>query len=162
MNTHLSISPKFALFLKEKKLLTPLVNSLKIFMEQQNYPFYLKDQRIVKQSVFKAIAELYSQKSEIPDVDKLAEETEKITKRLMEDTLKKKDDSETVELDFEAPEQEDNLKSYELELKTLNKTFQFQAKAKNKEEAYTILLKRHPGLKKSSKSAILKKIKIKK
>lgn len=52
----LELSPKFADFLaEEKSLLRPLVNALKEYREMQNYPFLLKDKRLFRADILKAL-----------------------------------------------------------------------------------------------------------
>ena len=54
----LYLSAKFADYLREIGLLEPLVNALKIYREKQNFPFELKDKRIIKQALAKPYADL--------------------------------------------------------------------------------------------------------
>ena len=80
-NTDLNISPKFAGYLMNTGMLEALVNALKQFREKENYPFILAQQRIVKQSVFKALCDYYSNAEKKPSLKKLTEETEDIAKQ---------------------------------------------------------------------------------
>jgi len=52
----LELSPKFADFLaQEKSLLRPLVNALVEYRKGQNFPFELKDRRLFKADILKAL-----------------------------------------------------------------------------------------------------------
>ena len=49
---------KFAQFLADKGLLSPIVSSYKEWREQQNYPFSLKDRRLFKVAILKALIQV--------------------------------------------------------------------------------------------------------
>ena len=55
MNDELMKNLKFAKFLADKGLLSPIVNSYTEFRSQQNYPFELKDRRLFKIAILKAL-----------------------------------------------------------------------------------------------------------
>ncbi len=62
---------KFAEFLANKGLLTPLVNSYKDFRSQQNYPYEIKDRRLFKVACIKALC--LRQDVKIEDIENLAD-----------------------------------------------------------------------------------------
>ena len=78
----LYLSAKFADYLREIGLLEPLVNALKIYREKQNFPFELKDKRIMKMAIFKGLTDYYGQAKKKPSVEKILKRTEEITERL--------------------------------------------------------------------------------
>jgi hypothetical protein len=62
---------KFAEFLANKGLLSPLVNSYKDFRSQQNYPYELKDRRLFKVACIKALC--LRQDINIEDIENFAD-----------------------------------------------------------------------------------------
>ena len=70
MNDELMKNLKFAEFLANKGLLTPIVASYKEYRNQQNYPYELKDKRLFKVACIKALCQ--RQDIEIEKIDAIA------------------------------------------------------------------------------------------
>lgn len=86
--TDLHLSPKFANYLRSKGQLEALVNSLKQFRERQNYPFELKDKRIIRQSLGKIYGEILGKLSFSGEVKNVKKEFQEIKKFLLEEIEK--------------------------------------------------------------------------
>jgi hypothetical protein len=78
----LTLSAKFSNYLAKIGILEPLINCLKQYRDHQNYPFVLSQKRIIKQSVFKALCEYYSNSPKKPKVDTLLAKVEEIAEKI--------------------------------------------------------------------------------
>jgi len=78
----LYLSAKFSDYLREIGMLEALINALKIYREKENYPFELKDKRIMKMAIFKGLCDYFSGNPKKPTVEKILERTEQIAERL--------------------------------------------------------------------------------
>ena len=63
---------KFAQYLADKGLLNPIVSSYKDWREQQNYPFTLRDKRVFKVAILKALL-TSPQNIPLKDIDRIAD-----------------------------------------------------------------------------------------
>jgi len=172
----LDLSPKFAHFLSEQGMLDSLVIAFQSFREAQNYPFELKDKRIATQAVFKGLCEFYASRGfkddKLVSSKEILEEAKEVVENIWKTESKtwekrpEKESTKMVEkkIEKEKKEQDKDKKTYTLDIKGDNKVSDFHTEclAKTKEEAYEIMVKEHPGLGKSSKSAIIKIIKLNK
>lgn len=91
MNKDLELSPKFARYLAEGGLLTPLVNALEQYRKKQNYPFELKDRRIFRSAALKALC----QRSEL-SLDKIEMYADKWTDEMYDTPPDKEPTDERV------------------------------------------------------------------
>ena len=166
----LQLSAKFAYFLNQAGQLDALVIAYQTFREGQNYPFELKDRRIAVQSVFKGLCELYASRGftekDLITSKKILEEAKGIVKEIWDTKEKdweKRPEKESTKMVMEKLEKakKDLTKTYVLDIKGAKgaKDFHAEYNAEDKEMAYKLMLKGFPGLKKSSKSAVLKNIK---
>jgi len=172
----LQLSAKFAYHLNKLGMLDSLVVSYQNFRDTQNAPFEMKDKRIAIQSTFKGLCELYASRGF--DQDKLItsseilKEAKEIVKEFWDDdneAWQKRPETEstkmvTEKIDKIQTEKDKNKKTYVIDIKGKGKVKDFHAEcfADSKEQAYDIILKQHPGLANSSKSAVTKIIKLKK
>jgi hypothetical protein len=104
---------KFAEFLANKGLLSPLVNSYKDFRSQQNYPYELKDRRLFKVACIKALC--LRQDINIEDIENFAD---KMVKNLYGEEKVDKLVIDLMEL-HQIPEEFEKTVSFMM--KTLNK-----------------------------------------
>lgn len=179
MTRDLEISPKFAYFLNKQGMLDALVIAYQSFREQQNFPFAIKEKRIAKQAVFKGLCELYASRGfdekELITSKEILKEVDEVVSSIWnekESLWNKREKTESGKMVEETiikqkekiEEVNKNKKTYTIDIKGGEDIPDFHAEclADSKEEAYEILIKENPGLKKSTKSAVAKIIKIKK
>jgi len=169
-NKDLYLSPKFAYYLSQIGQLDPLVVAYQTFREMQNYPFELKDKRIAIQSVFKGLCELYASrgfnKEDMKSSKEILEESKAIVENIWskkEKDWEKRPEKESTKMVMEKIKKTKKglTKTYVLDIKRAKgqKDFHIECQSENKEDAYNVMLKENPGLEKSAKSAVLKKIK---
>jgi len=175
MNRDLYISPKLAYFLNRQGMLDALIIAYQAFREQQNYPFEIKDKRIAIQSVFKGLCELYASRGfdekKLITSEEILEEANRIVEEIWQPKEKmweKRPETESgkmvkEKIDEEKKKAEKNKKTYIIDIKGNEESLDFHAEcqAESKQEAYEILLEKYIGLGKSSKAAVIKKIKLK-
>lgn len=169
----LTLSPKFSYYLNQQGMLDALVIAYQTFREQQNYPFELKEKRIAVQAVFKGLCELYASRGfdekKLITSDKILEEAKEVVKKfwdLKEETWEKRPEKESTKMVTEKiekvkKEQSKNKKLFVLDIKGKGEAKGFHAvcAADSKENAYEILVKKFPALKKQKKETVIKTIK---
>lgn len=175
-NKDLHISPKFAYHLNKQGMLDALVIAYQAFRETQNFPFEIKERRIAVQAVFKGLCELYASRGfkeeNLISSKEILKEAKEIVEKIWtldEKMWERKPEKESTKMVTEKieglkKEQNKDKKTFILDIKGQGKAkdFHVESMAKTKEEAYQAMLKEYPGLEKSTKSAVIKRIKLKK
>lgn len=170
----LQLSAKFAYHLNKLGMLDALVVSYQNFRDSQNAPFIMKDKRVAIQSTFNDLCVLYASKgNDKITSSEILKEAKEIVNEFWNDSneevWEKRPESESTKMVTEKivdikKEQDKNKKIYTIDIpgKGNVKDFHAECSADSKEKAYEVMLKQHPGLKGSPKSAVIKIIKLKK